>query len=115
MHRIPAAARGPWQATPVEGVFGRDLLASPEGTAKLIRLMPGARYPLHRHPGRTEYTYVLAGSPRLIVDGRTYDASAGDFVTFPAGAPHALENQGETEALLFVGAVYHRLGPDGEG
>lgn len=113
MHHIAAAARGPWQTTNVEGVLGRDLLALPEGTAKLIRLLPGARYPRHQHPTRTEYAYVLAGTPRLIVADQAYDAAVGDFVTFPTDTPHALENHAQVEALLLVGAVYHRPTPDG--
>ena len=106
-HRIQAS-EGEWLASHVAGVFGKDLVAFEEGTAKLIRLMPGASYPRHKHPARTEYAYVLAGAPTLHVNDTAHAAKPGDFVVFPAATPHALENPGAEEALLFVGAIYHR-------
>ena len=99
---------GTWQTTNVKGVLGKDLVAFPEGTVKLIRLVPGAEYPTHQHPGRTEYAYVLGGKPTLTVAGEAYEAEPGDFVTFPADTPHSLANQDPEEALLLVGAVYRR-------
>ncbi len=75
------------------------------GTAKLFRLEPGAAYPLHQHPDRSEYAYVLAGEP-VLFDGETHHACrSGNVVTFPANTPHSLANPGTTEVLLFVGAI----------
>lgn len=105
-HRI-AAGEGSWASANVAGVLRKDLAVFPEGTAKLIRLMPGAAYPRHKHPARTEYAYVVAGRPRLSVADEAHDVAPGDCVVFPTDTLHALENPGPEEALLLVGAIYH--------
>lgn len=102
-----AADEGSWTAGNVAGILSKDLAAFPEGAARLIRLLPGAAYPRHQHPKRTEYAYVVAGRPTLSVADETHDASPGDFVLFPTDTLHALENRGPEEALLLVGAIYH--------
>ncbi len=99
---------GEWHSGNVAGVLGKDLASFPEGTAKLIRLMPGAVYPRHQHPKRTEYAYVIAGRPTLSVADEVHETAPGDFVLFPTDTPHALANHGEAEARLLVGAIYHR-------
>ena len=99
---------GTWQRGNVPGVLGKDLAAFPEGTVKLIRLMPGAVYPRHQHPARTEYAYVISGQPTLSVADEVHESAPGDFVLFPTDTPHSLANHGEVEAMLLVGAIYHR-------
>lgn len=106
-HRIPKT-EGTWEEGNVAGVLSKGLLSFEEGTAKLIRLRSGAAYPRHQHPQRTEYAYVLEGHPTLTVDNEAYETEPGDFVTFPTDTPHALSNPGHQDALLLVGAVYHR-------
>lgn len=105
-HRIPKE-EGTWEEGNVSGVLSKELLTFEEGTAKLIRLRPGAAYPRHQHPQRTEYAYVLEGHPTLTVDHEAYETNPGDFVAFPTDTPHALANPGDRDALLLVGAVYH--------
>ncbi len=102
----------PWEPTPVTGVTVKELAHYSEGTAKLIRLAPGAEYPLHRHPQRTEYVYVLAGTATLTVADDTHDAQVGDFTLMPADTPHALANYTTFEALLWVGAIMHSSQPE---
>ena len=101
------ASEGTWTTGNVAGVLSKERISFPEGTVKLIRLLPQASYPRHQHPARTEWAYVLAGSPTLTVGDEVHDATTGDFVIFPTDTLHALENRGEDEALLLVGAVYH--------
>ncbi|MCF8567521.1 cupin domain-containing protein [Alicyclobacillus tolerans] len=96
-----------WEPTNVDGIAGKSLIQFAEGTAKLIRLKPGAQYPKHQHPKRTEYAYVLSGNAILTVGDKEFEASAGDFLMFPTDTPHALGNRSEADVLLFVGAVYH--------
>lgn len=97
-----------WAPSNVSGVAGKDLIQFAEGTAKLIRLEPGAAYPQHQHPNRTEYAYVLSGTAVLSVADEDFEAHQGDFLAFPTDTPHALANRSDDEVLLFVGAIYHR-------
>ncbi len=96
-----------WKSTPVKGVSAKELIALSEGTAKLIRLEAHSQYPVHQHPDRSEYAYVLEGTPTLF-DGQTHHpCRPGDFVTFPARTPHSLGNASDLPVLLFVGAIFH--------
>lgn len=97
-----------WEPSKVSGVFSKSLIQYPEGTGKLILLKAGAQYPRHQHPDRTEYAYVLKGSPILSVGEDEFHFKPGDFVTFPAGIPHSLQNAMADEAILFVGAIVQK-------
>ncbi len=52
---------------------------------------PGFGPPLHRHP-ETEIFRVLEGRYLYEVDGRRFEAAAGDLVSVPGGAAHAFVN-----------------------
>ncbi|MCR0984503.1 cupin domain-containing protein [Roseomonas populi] len=52
---------------------------------------PGHGPPLHRH-GETEVFRVLQGRYLFEVDGRRFEAGAGDVVCIPGGAAHAFLN-----------------------
>ena len=93
---------------PIEGVSARELITLKEGTAKLIRLAPGAAYPEHQHPDRTEFTYVVSGRPRLFDGTVHHDCVPGDCVTFPAKTKHSLGNPGTEEVVLLAGAIFMR-------
>jgi quercetin dioxygenase-like cupin family protein len=55
---------------------------------------PGTGPPLHRHP--YEETFIVQeGTVTFTVDGEEIEASAGEIVIVPAGAPHKFENSGE--------------------
>ena len=95
----------PWQSTPVTGVTAKELVHQPHGSAKLIRLAPGAEYPTHQHPDRDEYVYVLSGTLTASAFGEPTEAIAGDFTVVPKGVPHALANYTETDVMLWVGAI----------
>ena len=107
MTKLVKTANLVWNPSNVQGISGKDLIQFSEGTAKLIRLEAGAAYPKHQHPNRTEYAYVLSGTAILTVDDEEFEAGPGDFLTFPTDTPHALANRSDTDALLFIGAVYH--------
>jgi quercetin dioxygenase-like cupin family protein len=96
-----------WKNTPVPGVSAKELLARAEGTAKLIRLEAHSEYPVHQHPDRSEYAYVLEGAPVLFDGEARHPCRPGDFVTFPAKRPHSLGNPSEHPVLLLVGAIFH--------
>lgn len=94
-----------WIPTPVPNVFQQELLQRPMGTVKMIRLDPGAAYPSHRHPDRTEYAWVVSGRVEITIGEDATSATAGEFLVFPVGVVHALANADETPAMLLVGAL----------
>jgi quercetin dioxygenase-like cupin family protein len=63
----------------------------------------GRRPPDHLHPAQEELFEVLKGALRARLDGRVRVLAAGDVLVIPAGAPHALWNDGAEEAH----AVWH--------
>lgn len=66
---------GVWQKVH-EGIFAKTLFENIENgtTTYMVKFMPGAKTPLHRHPGREECTIVEGD---FQVDGK--DLRAGDY------------------------------------
>jgi mannose-6-phosphate isomerase len=54
-------------------------------TVKLIQVQAGGRLSLQRHRKRDEFWRVIAGSPRITIEGRVTDAREGDEFTIPKG------------------------------
>jgi transcriptional regulator with XRE-family HTH domain len=64
-------------------------------------LAPGAQIPgadARHEPGSREVCVVLEGAVRLEVDGRTYELTRGDAVTFDSDLEHRLSNPGSEPA-----------------
>lgn len=57
--------------------------------------------PVHE-PGSRETALVQSGHVTFHCDGRRYDLSPGDCVTFDADLPHHFENPGEREAVMLA-------------
>jgi len=57
--------------------------------------------PMHE-PGSRETALVESGQVVLACDGRRYELSTGDCVTFDADLPHHFENPGSAEAVLLA-------------
>ncbi len=72
----------------------------------LERLPPGHRtsWP-HAEEGEEEFVFVLEGDVDAWIDGELYALTAGDLAAFPAntGIAHAILNNSDRDALLFVG------------
>ena len=51
---------------------------------------------------REEVFYVLAGAPRVRLDGASHELAAGDVLVAPAGATLAVENPGDAPAQFWV-------------
>ncbi|MBF6424947.1 cupin domain-containing protein [Nocardia cyriacigeorgica] len=68
--------------------------------ARLLKGSPGA--PAHFHTGMTEMFLVLDGAARFLVEDRIVRLSRGDFLTIPAGVPHAFAPEVDSDAELFV-------------
>lgn len=96
---------GFWKAMPIEGIAAQELIERVNGTFKMVKLQPGAVYPLHVHPDKTEFVYVLEGILEAAIDENIYVGEAGMFYQFPVGKKHGLKNPGTKETLLLVGAI----------
>ena len=74
-----------WEPTGFEGVDLRRLFtdASARRQTILVRMAPGASYPMHVHDGHEE-CYVVEGD---LIDGELC-MKTGDYTCFPAGSKH---------------------------
>lgn len=71
--------------------------------ALIHALVPlGSGPPPHIHRREDETFYVLEGELTFQVDGRTFTASGGSFVTLPKGTLHSFLNTGPTPAKMLI-------------
>lgn len=60
--------------------------------SKILRVEPGHRLSYQSHRRRCEHWVVVAGRPRVVLDGETRDLAPGDHAFIPIGARHRIEN-----------------------
>ncbi len=85
----------------VKGVRMRVL--SPEGRPFVVRLFcvdPGGHTPRHSH-GWEHQVVVLSGRGEVLVDGRRFEISEGDYLFVPPNAEHQFLNTSDVE-LRFI-------------
>jgi mannose-1-phosphate guanylyltransferase/mannose-1-phosphate guanylyltransferase/mannose-6-phosphate isomerase len=88
----PEAAVHPFEVRPW-GSF--EVLRDTERfKSKLLRVAPGHRLSYQSHRRRSEHWVVVAGRPRVVLDGEARDLGPGDHAFIPAGAKHRIENPG---------------------
>jgi len=93
------------------GTRGRDLIATEHGVTSFfvleLRMEEGASVPLHTHP--IEEAWVVTGGALTIEIGdETVVAQAESVVRIPPDVPHAVRNDGRTEARALAGAPWNR-------
>jgi mannose-6-phosphate isomerase-like protein (cupin superfamily) len=77
---------------------------------------PGASIGRHTHERTEEIYYILSGRATMDIDGTSREVAAGDLITTPLGASHALANPTEQFLTVFVVEVFPReTGKPGEG
>lgn len=98
--RHPLDASAGCMITPVGRITGLAKVA-----INLVRIAPGERaFPLHRHQGEEEWTYVIAGAGEVQLDDKAQAIGPGDFIAFAASGPaHAVRNTGTGELLCLMG------------
>jgi quercetin dioxygenase-like cupin family protein len=72
---------------------------------------PGGGPPPHIHYFEDESFYILEGSITVEADGRTFQASPGDFIHIPRGTVHSFRNEGTVDAKALI--VISPAGPAG--
>lgn len=72
-----------------------------------VLLRPGAALRSSAHfRGARELLTVHAGTARITTGDDQTDLATGDSASYPADLPHAIENPGDTEAVLFMVVHY---------
>jgi quercetin dioxygenase-like cupin family protein len=94
-----------WEAAKVKGFFGKELINFKNGGLKLVKIEPLASYPVHVHPTKTEYAYVLIGSPNFEIEDQQFSSEPGDFFIFPVAKKHAILNKTDLECVLLIGNI----------
>lgn len=95
-----------WETSKVNGIFSRNLLDDKNGTFKMIKLAPNSTYPIHRHPDKTEFAYVLQGTLAATIGEEEFTGEEGAFFTFPVGTMHGLRNMDQDkETIILVGSI----------
>jgi quercetin dioxygenase-like cupin family protein len=90
------------------GVMASPIAADPVsgGSIGYAKYVPGYAFPKHWHSA-TEYTVLLAGKARYIVDGKPYDMEPGGYVVIPAKAVHSVTCLAGAECVVMT----RRAGP----
>ena len=103
----PAAGfeRRPW------GGFS-TIEEGPGYKVKRLVVDPGHRFSYQKHHRRAEHWVVVAGSPRVILNGRPRQLRVHDAITIPRGAWHRAENRGRIPAVIIEVQQGAYLGED---
>lgn len=68
------------------------------------RVPPGKEaFVYHRHHNEEEWVYILEGSAVSDIEGTKEEVGAGDFIAYPAGVAHNLENTGAADLVYLMG------------
>ena len=75
---------------------------SPRTVTQVLRLAPTASIAEHHHPVFDETFLVQQGQVTLVLNGKSYDLRAGDFVVMPAGTAITGQNSEQPAARVVV-------------
>ncbi len=102
---VPAADTG-WEPTGVAGVSARGLFVDPEHdrVTMLVRMVPGATYPAHRHGGPEE-CYLIEGD----LDDGDICMHAGDYLRKEGGTLHGVQSSEHGCLMLIVSSLRDEL------
>ncbi|MFE2377237.1 cupin domain-containing protein [Streptomyces sp. NPDC059398] len=76
-----------------------------------VVIEPGASVGEHVHLRTEEIYYIVSGRAVLTMNGEEFEVAAGDLVTTPIGAAHAIANHGDSDMHFFVTEVFPGTGP----
>lgn len=90
-------------ATPAAGTVTRTTVyESPRTVTQVLRIASGARIAEHHHPHYDETFLVQEGRLTLVLDGKSLELDAGEFVVMPSGTVISGANAGDREARVVV-------------
>jgi len=94
-----------WESGKVKGFAGKNLIDLANGGLKMVKVDAFAIYPMHLHPTKTEFVFVLKGAPKIVIGENSYKGEKSDFFTLPKNIKHSIENPSDTECILLVGTI----------
>lgn len=94
-----------WHTGNVPGFSSSEILNQKNGSIKHLKVEPGAEYPEHIHPDKTEYAIVMEGNPQITISKQSYSANPGDVFLFLPDVKHAISNKTQQTAILIIGSV----------
>ena len=101
-----ATDKGPWyEGTAGERIAVRLSSTETNGAYAIVESVaaPGCSPPLHLHRNEEEHFVVLAGTYRILIEDKVFDASVGTSVTVPRGSRHSWRTiSDETSRLLVI-------------
>lgn len=89
-------------------MFTNDVLG-----ADLLNIPPGARFPLHTHPGH-HLLYCVAGAGTFTIGDVTHDVFPGDLFMVEGNVPHAVgSGPRDHHVIMAIGSPHTHLGSPG--
>ncbi len=79
---------------------------------KRLVVEPGHRISLQRHRFRAEHWVVVAGAPRIVIEGRARRLKPCGTVDVPRGAWHRIENPGRRPVVIIEIQLGRRVEED---
>ena len=86
---------GPWyEGTHGERIEVRVSSLDTNGAYAVVESIaaPGCATPMHLHRNEAEHFVIIAGSYRIAIGEKIYEASAGASIILPKGVPHSWRN-----------------------
>lgn len=80
-------------------------------TVEHVTLTAGASIGEHRHDRTEEIYYIVSGRATMRMNGVRFPVAAGDLVTTPIGARHAIGNDSDEDMAFYVTEVFPGDGP----
>ena len=106
----PRRTPTPFESRPWGGFT--TLEEGPGYKVKRLVVEAGHRFSLQKHRHRAEHWVVVAGSPRVLINGRARRLKPRDSVTVPRGAWHRAENPGRGPVVIIEVQHGSYLGED---
>ena len=106
----PRRTPTPFESRPWGGFT--TLEEGPGYKVKRLVVAAGHRFSLQKHRHRAEHWVVVAGSPRVLINGRVRRLKPRDSVTVPRGAWHRAENPGRGPVVIIEVQHGSYLGED---
>lgn len=94
-----------WKTGRIKGFSAKNLIELEKGSFKIVKVEALSAYPMHQHSDKTEYVYVLKGTPTITVEETTITGKKDDFFISPTKKQHCIENKTTEECILLIGAI----------
>ena len=96
---------GPWyEGTHGERIAVRLSSLDTNGAYAIVESIaaPGCATPMHVHRSEEEHFVIIAGSYRIAIGEKVFEASAGASITLPQGVPHSWRNVSSEPGCMVV-------------